>query len=225
MDRAFALVTIKHMKITKFGQCCLLVEIAGKRILTDPGRFTVAQNQLQNIDLVLITHEHTDHLHSESITEIVKNNPGVKIVTNRSVGKILHNLGISYQALEGDATDEIAGVAIEAFDGKHAEIFAEFGQVQNTGYFIAKQLFCPGDAYIEPGKEVEVLALPVAGPWCKSAEAIAYALRVKPRKAFPVHDWLLNEGGITLTHALFETQLNTRDIEFVRLGNGETKEF
>ena len=70
-------------------------------------------------------------------------------------------------------------------DGKHAEIFEEYGQVQNTGYFIENKLFYPGDAYTEPGKVVDVLALPVAGPWCKSAEAIAYAIRVQPKKAFP----------------------------------------
>jgi len=86
-------------------------------------------------------------------------------------------------------------------------------------------LFYPGDAYTEPGKDVEILALPVAGPWCKSADAIAYAIKIKPKKAFPVHDWLLNEDGIALTHGLFESQLKNNDIEFVRLQNDETKEF
>ena len=50
------------MQITKFGQCCLLIEVAGKRILTDPGRFSVSQNDVSNIDIILITHEHADHL-------------------------------------------------------------------------------------------------------------------------------------------------------------------
>ena len=213
------------MKITKFGQCCLFIEINGKRILTDPGRFTTSQNQLLDIDLILITHEHADHVHSESIAELVNNNPEVKIVTNSSVGKILLELGLSYQIIEGSDVGELEGIKIEAFDGKHAEIFEDYGQVQNTGYFISERLFYPGDAYTEPGKDVEVLALPVAGPWCKSADAIAYAFRVNPKKAFPVHDWLLNPDGIALTYGLFEAQLKTKDIEFVRLGNDETKEF
>ncbi len=211
------------MKITKYGQCCLLIEINEKRILTDPGRFSVSQNDVRNIDLILITHEHADHLHAESLATILKNNPNVKIVTNTAVGKILSNLGIAYEILEGSNTEEKAGVIIEAYDGRHAEIYKEYGQVQNTGYFIAEELFYPGDAYTEPGKKVSILALPVAGPWCKSVDAISYALLVKPDKAFPVHDWLLNSDGIALVHDLFETQLRENNIEFVRLSNNETK--
>jgi L-ascorbate metabolism protein UlaG (beta-lactamase superfamily) len=213
------------MKITKFGQCCLLVEVEGKRILTDPGKFSVSQNQLRDIDLVLITHEHSDHLHTESIKEIVHNNPEVKIVTNSSVAKILHDLGIDSQVLEGRSVDEVGGISVEAFDGKHEEIFEEYGQVQNTGYFIAEKLFYPGDAYTEPGREVEILALPVAGPWCKCADALSYAIRVMPEVTFPVHDWLLNEDGIALTYGIFESQLKSHGIQFVRLTNDETKEF
>lgn len=213
------------MLITKYGQCCLLIELEGKRILTDPGRFSKSQNQVLDIDLILITHEHTDHLHSESLLEILKNNPKAKIITNSSVAKILTGLGISSDILESKTAKEVAGIYLEAHDGKHAEIFEEYGQVQNTGYFIAKKLFYPGDSYTEPNQEVEILALPVAGPWCKSADAIAYALLVKPKQAFPVHDWLLNEDGITLTYSLFESQLKAHDIDFVRLNNGETKEF
>lgn len=213
------------MKITKYGQCCLLIEVNDKRILTDPGRFSVSQNEVKDIDLILITHEHADHLHSESLQTILENNPEAKVITNSGVAKVLTELGLSYEILEGTAHGERCGIALEAYDGKHAEIFEEYGQVQNTGYFIENKLFYPGDAYTEPGKDVEILALPVAGPWCKSADAIAYALRVKPAKAFPVHDWLLNDDGIALTYGLFESQLKNNDIEFVRLQNDETKEF
>jgi len=30
-----------YMKITKLGHCCLLIETKGKRVLTDPGSYTV----------------------------------------------------------------------------------------------------------------------------------------------------------------------------------------
>ena len=213
------------MKITKFGQCCLLIELNNKRILTDPGRFSVSQNEVTDIDLILITHEHADHLHAESLQEILKNNPEAQVVTNSGVGKILSELGINHDILEGKETSEKAGVTIEAHDGKHAEIFEEYGIVQNTGYFIADTLFYPGDAYTNPGKPVKVLALPIAGPWCKSSDAISYALEIQPNKAFPVHDWLLNEDGIALTYSIFANQLSAKDIEFIQLKNDETKEF
>ncbi|MES2967003.1 MAG: MBL fold metallo-hydrolase [Patescibacteria group bacterium] len=213
------------MQITKFGQCCLLIEVAGKRILTDPGRFSVSQNEVKDLDLILITHEHTDHLHSESLIEIIKNNPRAEVITNDSVGKILSTLGVLYEVLSEITPTECCGVSLEAFVGKHVEICGDYGQVENTGFFIAEQLFYPGDSYIEPGKPVPVLALPVAGPWCKAAEAIAYALRVSPGKAFPVHDALLNDNGLTLTHGLFESQLKANGIEFIPMRENDVKNF
>ncbi len=213
------------MKITKFGQCCLLIEVAGKRILTDPGRFSVTQNQVLDIDIILITHEHADHFHSESLRAILTNNVQAKVVTNTSVGAILAGLGVTYEVLEGVDQAEIAGVALEACDGVHAEIFADYGQVQNTGYVIANELFYPGDSYTEIGKPVSILALPVAGPWCKAAEAIRYAALIQPLKAFPVHDAVLNDDGLALVHGLFAQQLQAQGIEFVPLRAGETKDF
>lgn len=213
------------MKITKFGHCCLLIEVLGKRILTDPGAFSNTQNEVRDIDLILITHEHGDHLHTESLAKILENNPKAKVVTNSSVGKILSDLAVDYQILEGDSKTVLSDISVEAYDGKHAEIYEDYGQVQNTGYFIADKLFYPGDSYIEPGKYVPVLALPVSGPWCKSSEALAYALRVKPSTAFPVHDGLLNEYGIAVVHGFFEKLLPQNNINFVRLSSNETKEF
>ncbi|HMA79084.1 MAG TPA: MBL fold metallo-hydrolase [Candidatus Paceibacterota bacterium] len=212
------------MKITKFGQCCLLIEVNGKRILTDPGRFTHSQDEVTNVDLILITHEHADHLHADSLHAILTQNPDAIVVTNSAVGKILQELGITHSILEGRVAGTHAGVTLEAYDGEHVEIFEDFGIVQNTGYFIAEELFYPGDAFTNPGKPVPVLALPIAGPWCKAADAIRYALEVQPTKAFPVHDWLLNEDGVALYYGLFTTQLTQHDITFVELRNGESKE-
>ncbi len=213
------------MTITKYGQCCLLIEINNVRILTDPGRFSTAQNDLTDLDLILITHEHADHLHTESLETIMAKNPKVEIVTNSGVGKILTELNIPHTICEGSTAINRSNLSIEAFDGKHVEIFEEFGQVQNTGYFIGEELFYPGDAYTNPRKEVPILALPVSGPWCSSADAIKYAVEVNPQKAFPVHDYLLNEEGTELTHTIFEAALKGQGVEFVRLRNNETKEF
>ena len=213
------------MKITKFGHCCLLIEISGKRILTDPGRFSSTQDDVTGINLILITHEHADHLHTESLEKILQKNPQAEVVTNSSVKKILKGLGIECSVLEGTDTDTKAEVFLEAFDGKHVEIIDEYGIVQNTGYFIAETLFYPGDAYSEPNGDVPVLALPVAGPWCKAADAIRYAKAIKPAKAFPVHDAVLSEAGITLIYGLFAEQLKKVGVEFVSLKANESAEF
>ena len=216
------------LTITKIGHCCLLIKTTAPHpltILTDPGCFSVNQNTITGIDLILITHEHGDHLHVDSLKQVLANNPQAKVITNSAVGKQLDEQGIAYTLLEGTSATEISGVSIAAHDAKHVEIFEDFGQVQNTGYFIADTLFYPGDAYCIPGKPVEVLALPVGGPWCKVLDAIRYALAVKPKKAFPVHDGQLQPDRIGGNHRVPNEILTKNGIEFVAMTDGDTKEF
>jgi L-ascorbate metabolism protein UlaG (beta-lactamase superfamily) len=180
------------MKIKKLGHCCLVIETNGRKIMTDPGSYTIEEQTKEiGIDLILITHEHGDHLHIESLKKILVNNPNAIIITNDGVGKLLSEAGIKYQVLENKITKEILGVELEAHDCKHEEIFEELGQVQNTGYFIDKRLFYPGDSFYNPGKSVEILALPVAGPWSRVRDFMRYVLDVKPKVCFPVHDGML----------------------------------
>ena len=130
--------------------------------------------------------------------------------------------GIAYAVLEGQEVASVEEITIEAFDAKHEEIFEGFGQVQNTGYFIADRLFYPGDSYANPGKPVEILALPVAGPWAKVADVIRYALDVRPKHAFPVHDALLNESGIASQHKHCSRELSAKGIDFISMKAGES---
>ena len=213
------------MTITKIGHCCLLIKYENYTILTDPGRFSNGQNSITGIDLILITHEHADHIHIESLQEVLKNNPNAIVVTNRGVGKLLDEAGIVYTILEGSASQEFEGVLIEAFDGKHEEIFEDFGQVQNTGYFIANKLFYPGDSFKEPGKPVDILALPVAGSWCRIPDAVRYALAVKPKRVFPVHDALLKDECLPIAYLAPQKYLPENGIEFIALSDGDTHDF
>ncbi|MSR71137.1 MAG: MBL fold metallo-hydrolase [Candidatus Taylorbacteria bacterium] len=219
------------MKIRKIGHCCLVIKLelsaqAGNlTILTDPGEYSSGQDELTGIDLVLITHEHPDHLHIESLEKILKNNKDAQIVTNSSVGKILTEKGIKFSLLEGRDTIEIKGVALEAFDCRHEEIYGEVGQVKNTGYFIQNKLFYPGDSFYNPEKPVDILALPVAGPWCTIKGVLNYALAVKPKKAFPVHDGMLYPDRRGLTRVLPTKVLKESGIEFINMEEGEEKEF
>lgn len=188
------------MKITKLGHCCLIIETKGIRILTDPGIYTTAQNDVKNIDIVLITHEHGDHLHIDSIKAILANNPNAKIITNSAVGKILAEQNWIFEILEDGQNKQVGEVLLEGLGTKHAEIFEEYGQVLNTGYFIDNKLFYPGDALYNPQRPVEVLAFPTAGSWANVKESINYVFEVNPKKCFPVHD-----GGFKSTAFLYTT--------------------
>lgn len=212
------------MKITKLGHCCLIIEINGKRFLTDPGAYTTAQNQVKNIDCVVITHEHTDHLHIESLKIVLQNNPQMRIICNNSVGKILEKEGIAYTKVAGGESVKIEGVEISGHGTTHAPIYKDYEQVENTGYFFNKKFFYPGDAFYNPRVPVDILALPVSAPWCMISQSVDYLLEVKPRVAFPVHD-----GNLIRTHGITERLpklfAEKTGIQFISLELGKEIEF
>ena len=211
------------MKITKFGHCCLLVEENGGKILTDPGIYSEKQNNIKNIDIILITHEHADHFHIDSVKKVVANNPNTKIITNTAVGKLLEKENIKFQILENGNSTVESNVIFEAFGEKHALIYKTLEPVQNTGYFINNKLFYAGDALTNPNRPVEILSLPVAGPWIKVSEAIDYALEIKPKLCFPVHDGILVTYGSA--HTAPQSVLTKQNIKFEILELNKEYEF
>lgn len=64
------------MKITKFHQSCLLIQIDNTRILVDPGNIGYTEDMYENywkdIDYIFITHKHPDHCFDTVINDIVK---------------------------------------------------------------------------------------------------------------------------------------------------------
>src|SRR5574340_544363 len=103
------------MKITKYGHCCLLIEEDGLRILIDPGSYSTLPDGLDSIDLVLVTHEHQDHLHVDSLKAVLKGNPEVKVITNKSVSSLLEKEGIAHQLIEEGQKITEKDVLVEAF--------------------------------------------------------------------------------------------------------------
>lgn len=211
------------MKVTKLGHCCLVVEDSGKKILTDPGAWTEKQNMVTGVDIILITHEHADHFHIPSVRTVLQNNPQATVITNASVGKILEKEGIPYQLLEHGGNKQFNDLLIEGFGDRHAEIYSDIPTVQNTGFMLSNKLFFPGDAFTDPGKPVEVLVLPVCGPWLHISESINYALRLKPAIVFPVHDEILKFPGPF--HLVPKLVLEKRGIKFTVPGEDSNMEF
>ena len=208
------------MIIKKLGHSCLVIENGEGKIMTDPGNVSTAQDSVTGVTVVLVSHEHADHFHIDSLKTVLANNPNAEVFTNKAVGKLLKKEGIRFTLLEHRQKKLVSGFLIEGYGEKHAEIVPGLAPVMNTGFFINEKLFFPGDAFFNPKREVEVLALPVCAPWLKISEAIAYAIEVNPRKAFPIHDGMLKV--YSAFHALPEKELKKVGIEFISLQNGKS---
>lgn len=212
------------MKITKFGHCCLLIEESNSRILTDPGSWNDVP-ELNAIDAILISHEHSDHVHIESVKKILSSNKGAVIYTHEGVKKLLDAGNIPCILIKDGEEVFMKGVSISSFGTKHACIHHDMPSVHNTGFYIANKFFYPGDSFHNPDKEIQILALPVIGPWMKMEEAIDYAKAIKPKVVFPVHDGMLRDDRRAFTRMIPKTLLEKEKIEFVDIKEGESFTF
>lgn len=92
------------MRITKFGHSCLFIEKGSTRILIDPGSYvfkdtTLRPDDLPKCNILLLTHEHSDHIFPEALQIILKKSTPV-ILTNAGVQKLLNEQGIKGEVLK-----------------------------------------------------------------------------------------------------------------------------
>ncbi len=78
------------MKISKFGHACLLLEEGEASILIDPGSYSKGFEDLENLDGVLITHQHADHLVADTLLGLAQKNSGLKVFCD-NVGYLVAN--------------------------------------------------------------------------------------------------------------------------------------
>lgn len=127
------------MKITKYAQSCILLELENKRILIDPGNIQFKDSLLEeswsNIDLLLITHRHQDHCYVDAIKEIVKN-PKTKFYTSQAVADEYPELTPKIVKV-GDIIN-INNIKIEVVKAVHGYIPPLKGKeiLENLGYII-----------------------------------------------------------------------------------------
>ena len=63
------------MKLTHLGHACLLVETDGARLLIDPGTMSAFED-VRDLDAVLVTHQHPDHLDLARLRRPAGRQPG-----------------------------------------------------------------------------------------------------------------------------------------------------
>ncbi|WP_286960487.1 MULTISPECIES: MBL fold metallo-hydrolase [Arsenicicoccus] len=214
------------MRLTHLGHACLLVEIADQRILVDPGTLARGWEELRDLDAVVVTHQHPDHLDPDRLPALREGNPDAAWYVEAEARDLVEVPG-SVPFVGGDEV-RVGDVSLRGVGEQHAVINELIPRVRNTGVVISADgeptVFHPGDAYdAEPGP-VDVLAMPLNAPWCASKETVAFVRRIAPRYAVPVHDGLLAPAGrgIYLDHA---TRFSPERTEVVDLAGGDARDF
>lgn len=172
------------MRITHYGHACVLVETATARILIDPGTLSTGFEDLRDLDALLITHNHDDHLDLPRVKKLLEQNPDAIVLADPESAPTLPARAVAH----GDRI-EAGGAVIEVIGEIHAPIFEDFPGSANVAYLLdGGAFFHPGDSFENPGVPVNVLALPISGPWLKLGDAIAYLRSINPRVVVPIHE-------------------------------------
>lgn len=204
------------MRVTKFAHSCVRIEYDGQALVIDPGMFT-GPEAVDGATAVLITHEHQDHLHVPNLVST-----DAPIYTIDAVLQQIEDGSLRERTTvvaPGDTFD--AGLAVEVVGEKHAVIHPEGPQFLNSGYLVTgdQRLFHPGDAFTLPGREVDVLCLPVCAPWSKMSEVMDYARDVMAPTTLAIHEMVYSEFGLTLADG--RMQMSVGDNRYARLKPGE----
>jgi L-ascorbate metabolism protein UlaG (beta-lactamase superfamily) len=215
-----------HDAVTFLGHSTVRVDVSGARLLTDPvlrGRLghlrrrsaPIPPHAYEQIDGVLISHLHLDHLDIPSLRRL----PGdVPIVVPRGGGGLLrrHGLRRVCEVVVGE-TVELARSQVTAVPAVHPgrrRAGPGAAEADALGFLVASsasRIYFAGDTDLHPGMEalapVDVALLPVwgwgpgigAGHMDPEAAARAAAL-LRPRIAVPIHWGTLFPVGLAWAH-------------------------
>lgn len=205
------------MRISHLGHAAVLVETDAARVLIDPGNFSTDWHELTNLDAVFVTHIHPDHADPEQLPNLIKANPGARVLVEPSIVNAVGAGDFPDVGATGFAAGEqtaIGDLLVSAVGGQHAIIHRDIPRIANVGFVIRSEgqptLFHPGDAYDTAPQGIDILAVPAYGPWAAIKETVDFVRAVGALEGFPIHDELLSDRGRSLVLNRVNDMTDTR---------------
>ena len=180
--------------ITCIGHGTLMLSFSGKIIHIDPVTQMADYTKLPKADLILITHEHPDHLDLKAI-DLIKTGK-TSIVTTENVARQLPGCII----LKNGEEKTIMGLKIEAVPAYNlvnmrSPSVPYHAKGIGNGYILTfsdKRLYIAGDTENIPEmknlRNIDIAFLPMNLPYTMTPEMVADAVRAfRPKIIYPYH--------------------------------------
>lgn len=203
-----------EMEITFIGHGTLMISFGGKIIHIDPVSQYADYANLPKADLILITHEHSDHLDLKAV-DTVQTGKTALIVTENAAKKIKDGI-----ILKNGAEKTIHGWKIEAVPAYNLVHMRSPGipyhpRGDGNGYIITfgdKRLYIAGDTESTPEmkslQNIDIAFLPMNLPYTMTPEMVADAAKAfRPKILYPYH------YGKTDTQKLLDLLKDEKNIE------------
>ncbi len=182
------------LKITFIGHGTLMLEWEGKVIHVDPVSNLADYKSLPKADLILITHEHGDHLDARAV-ELLRKSDTQIIITAKGAEKLKSGI-----PMENGQTLTEKGIKIEAIPAYNivhmrSQNNPYHPKGDGNGYILNlgdKRVYIAGDTENTPEmkalKNIDIAFLPMNLPYTMTPEMVADAARAfKPRVLYPYH--------------------------------------
>jgi L-ascorbate metabolism protein UlaG (beta-lactamase superfamily) len=155
----YATAPASGLRVTWMGHSSMLLEIDGVRVLVDPvwderaspmqwmgpKRFfapTLPLERLPRLDVVLVSHDHYDHLGEGTVRRLAELQPKARWVTSLGVGPILEQFGVGAERiaeLNWTETVEVGGCTITSLPSRHFSGRSAFNRFETLwGSFVLR---------------------------------------------------------------------------------------
>lgn len=203
--------------IRRIADSCLTVTGDRGTTVIDPGFFAMESPEIDldsigDVQRVLITHEHYDHVHPGFVQWLLDRGQDVSVHANEAVASLLAKHDIE---VDGDNPQ---GVTSE--DVLH-EVIASGHAPPNRAFTVDGLLTHPGDSY-QPSSTAPVLALPLIVPWGSTTRSVVFARELAPQQVVPIHDFYLTKPGRDFVVGMASGVLAKSGIEVVPLDWGDS---
>lgn len=203
-----------ELSITFLGHGSLLLTFGGKCIYIDPFSRVADYTKLPKADLILVTHEHRDHLDPQALTAI-RTDSTLLVLTEACAREIRGGI-----VLRNGESQTVMGIPIQAVPAYNVQHKRENGEPFHprgvgNGYVLGfgdLRLYVAGDTENIPEmnelREIAIAFLPMNLPYTMTPEMAAAAARAfRPRILYPYH------YGNTDTNELVKLLKDEQEIE------------